>query len=170
MLIWPSFVYLIPVILVLDEACLCIFYTYPECTCPLILLFLLDLYMCYKTMRHSWLDSVIYSCNLHWRCVHIYNSTSFSHLLYHTILASISVKAYLHAMNVMDFNAHSLPFFFWFTVSISFKYVVQTAHSILLGLLLFWCFFKNITSLSPVAFVFFLYFYVGFIWAANNGS
>ena len=55
------FVYLIPVILVFVEACLCVLYTYPQCTCPLILLFLLDLYKCCKTMRHSQLHGLIES-------------------------------------------------------------------------------------------------------------
>ena len=113
LLIQPSFVYLIPVILVFDEACLCILYTYPQCTCPLILLFLLDLYKCCKTMRYSQLHGLIESCNLHQRCVHICYKASL-HMSQHIILASISVNTCLHAMQVMDFSALSTFVFFPF--------------------------------------------------------
>ena len=76
LLIQPSFVYLILVILVSNEAYLCILYTYPQCNYPLILLFLLDLYKCCKTMKHSQFHGLIESCNLHQRCVCIYYKTS----------------------------------------------------------------------------------------------
>ena len=53
LLIWPSCIHFIPVISISDEACLYILYIYPQCTCPLLLLFLLEPYKCCKTMRHS---------------------------------------------------------------------------------------------------------------------